>query len=298
MSRKDISAADYYVRLSGIVSSHFHDKTILVVGIGAGSDLAVKLARLGPKELRLVDPDRVEVSNLCRTFYTKDDLGDLKVEALARHIRRANPFVRVTTYGEDITTLGRDRLPTLVAGVDLIIAGTDELKAQAYLNRLSLMFQMPAVFIGVHERARGGVIVWTIPGSTPCYRCVAAQRFRSGENGGGAPDLHATAGSLLDVCFVDVIAGKIAVSLLERGEDSEFGQFGGRLSTSRTQIIVRTHPEYVWNNGVNIFDVILSDLPTAPKAYAEELRQSAFFALDTLWLPTARDPHCPDCAAL
>jgi hypothetical protein len=39
---------------------------------------------------------------------------------------------------------------------------------------------------------------------------------------------------------------------------------------------------------------VLSDLPTTPKRYADEL-QSLLCAPDTLWLPTRFRSGCPDC---
>jgi hypothetical protein len=63
--------------------------------------------------------------------------------------------------------------------------------------------------------------------------------------------------------------------------------------SGRNEIIVRTTPDYEY--GGILWDAILSDLPTEPKPFAQELQQEAFFAMDTLWLKTEYLAGCPDC---
>jgi sulfur carrier protein ThiS adenylyltransferase len=56
-----------------------------IAGVGGiGSNVAVNLVRSGIASLKIVDFDRVEPSNLNRQFYFHDQIGRLKVEALAR----------------------------------------------------------------------------------------------------------------------------------------------------------------------------------------------------------------------
>lgn len=289
-----LSQERYAARLAGVVSSRFSNRHVLVVGCGAGSDGVLKLARLGLGSLTLVDLDVVEPENLCRTAYTVDDLGCRKVAALAAHVEAANPFVRVRAVHGDVCALGDDAVRELLARVDLIVAGTDFFPAQALLNTWSQRYRIPAVFIGVHARARGGVVIWSIPGETPCYRCVASRRYaefaREGERAVTLPGEH---GSLLDVAMIDAIALKIAAAVLERGEQSEFASFFSFLD-GRNQVVVRTHPAYQWGE-LDLFDLVLADLPTAPKDYRAELQREAFLACDSLWLRTEARPDCPDC---
>jgi len=95
------------------------------------------------------------------------------------------------------------------------------------------------------------------------------------------------------VAVIDAFALKIAVAVLERGEASEFGSFFDCMS-GRNQVVVRTHPAYRWGD-VDIFDLVLSDLPTAPKDYRAELEREAFLTCDSLWLRTDFGADCPDC---
>lgn len=287
----------YFARLEGVVSPSFHRRHILQVGCGAGSASALKLARLGPERLTLADRDVVEVENLCRTAFTTADLGKPKAEALAEHVMLANPFVEVWSLHRDITSLSPDEEATLLEGVDLIIAGTDSFAAQAYLNELAQRYAIPAVFVGIHAWARGGVVTWVVPGETPCYRCIARSRYEAVELGRTAElDLPGALGSAIDVAFIDAVALKLCLTLLERGQDSDAGRFLAA-AHGRNQVVVRMDPSYRWGD-VDLFELVLSDLPTSPRDFRAELKREVYLALDTLWLESDFLPGCPDCALL
>ena len=293
MRKSFIDPRDYYSRLQGLVSPALHTKRVLAAGCGAGSYMLEKLARVGLGEVRLADFDRVHPANLCRTTYDVDDIGDLKVAALARHIESANPFVRVESFPVDICSLTADVQRDLLEDVDLVIAGTDHFPAQALINKWSQQWSIPAVFVGIHEKAQGGRIIWTLPGQTPCYRCLAWQRYEHFASGGpAATDLSMMHGVLVDIQFIDMVALKVCLAILERGQDSAMGLFFERMNY-RNEIIVRTSPEYAY--GAVLWQAILGDLPKEPKPYAREIEEQALFAMDTVWLKTEYFPECPDC---
>jgi len=290
-------ASAYDARLDGVVSAGFHTKTILVVGAGAGSYMAEKLARLRPRKIKICDFDIVEVENLSRTAYTMADAlaARPKALALARRIEEVNPLVEVKSYVASITGMSERELDELFEDVDLVIGGTDRLTAQDMINRQAVARGKPAVFIGIHAGAQGGRVIWTLPGETPCYRCVAKDRFEVAENGRGEDvDLPAARGSLLDCQFIDMLAAKVAVAMLECGRDSMMGRFFKAMA-GRNDIVVRCDPDPAyWGN--QFMDALLSDLPTRPKDYARELKDAAFLTMDSLWLKGEYDPDCPVCS--
>lgn len=284
----------YVRRLDGVISPAFRDKTIAVIGNGAGSYMVEKVSRLSPAELRLCDFDVVEVSNLSRTAYSVDDVGKPKVYALSRRIKAVNPHVRVIPWAADVTALAPSELDTLVHGADVVVGGTDVHEAQARINEVAVALGIPAVFIGIHARARGARIIWTVPGETGCYRCVARERFEMEDSERGETDLVAAAGSVIDIQFIDMVATKILAAILERGQASEYGRFYERMR-GRNDVVVRCHPDYEWATG--LWDAILGDLPRDPKPFANELREEVLLAMDSVWLRGSRDPACPVCSS-
>ena len=69
-----------------------------IAGVGGiGSNVAVHLVRAGCTSLKLVDFDRVELSNLNRQFYFADQVGGYKVEMLRDNLTRIVPEVVLET---------------------------------------------------------------------------------------------------------------------------------------------------------------------------------------------------------
>jgi sulfur carrier protein ThiS adenylyltransferase len=101
-------------------------KNIQKIGIagvgGIGSNVAVNLVRSGLENLKIVDFDRVEASNLNRQFYFFDQIGRLKVEALAENLRRIRPEVRIETV---VARIDQANCRMIFADCDLIVEGFD-----------------------------------------------------------------------------------------------------------------------------------------------------------------------------
>lgn len=70
---------------------------IHIIGCGAvGSNLANLLVRFGLKNIILWDMDTVDPHNIVNQFYDSTDIGKLKTEALACHLKKINPELEDT----------------------------------------------------------------------------------------------------------------------------------------------------------------------------------------------------------
>lgn len=73
--------------------------TIGIAGAGGlGSNCAASLVRSGVRHLIIADFDRVSEGNLDRQFFFFDQIGQLKVNALAENLRRINPVLEIETH--------------------------------------------------------------------------------------------------------------------------------------------------------------------------------------------------------
>lgn len=90
---------------------------------GLGSAVAIALARTGIGRLLLADFDVVEPSNLNRQQFFVDQIGRLKVEALAENLARINPYVQIETR---LMRLTRRNIPEVFAGCDVIAECFDD----------------------------------------------------------------------------------------------------------------------------------------------------------------------------
>jgi sulfur carrier protein ThiS adenylyltransferase len=117
-------------------------RTVGIAGCGGlGSNCAVALARIGISKLILVDFDRVELSNLNRQYYFRDQLGQPKVNALFENIQRIDPTVVMETHFERLTP---DNIPTLFSLCDVVVEAFDRADQKMMLIE-TMMERMPDV---------------------------------------------------------------------------------------------------------------------------------------------------------
>ena len=119
---------------------------IAIIGVGGlGAPVAEGLARLGVGELRLVEPDTYEVSNLNRqTGAYLDTLGRNKAEVMAEFVRRINPGIKLTVK---TTKLFGEELRELISGCDVVIDGIDyfNIDEELELHRIAKELKIPIV---------------------------------------------------------------------------------------------------------------------------------------------------------
>jgi len=144
---------------------------VLVLGCGAlGSHLASLLARAGVGSLRLVDRDRVELSNLHRqTLFDEEDVAAAmpKAEAAARHLRRIDSALELEPRVLDATPA---TIEPLLDGVTLALDGSDNLETRYLLNDACLRRRLPWIYGGVVGTS--GMVFVVRPGEGPCLRCL------------------------------------------------------------------------------------------------------------------------------
>ena len=143
----------------------------LICGCGAlGSVLANTLARAGVGHLRIVDRDFLELNNLQRqVLYDEDDVAS----GLPKSIAAANRLARINseiTIEPIVADVDHSNIADLVAGMDILLDGTDNFETRYLLNDAALKFNIPWVFGGCIGAE--GQTMTVIPGKTPCFRCL------------------------------------------------------------------------------------------------------------------------------
>jgi len=142
---------------------------ILIVGVGGlGVPALWALARAGARQLTLVDPDPVELSNLARqVVYRSRDIGTPKVEAAARWLGDRFPGVSVERHA---VALDESNAARLIGAHDFVIDATDSPAAKFLINDTCIAARTPFVYGGVVGMT--GQAMTVIPGETACIRCV------------------------------------------------------------------------------------------------------------------------------
>lgn len=160
---------------------------VFVAGAGGlGSAAATYLAAAGVGLIRVVDHDRVELSNLNRQILHRDeDIGQDKVVSATKRLKKINPDVKIEAIAETITEAN---ISQLLAGCDLIVDAMDNLPTRYLLNKTAIEKRLP-FFHGAVNGFEGRAMT-IIPGRTACLRCV----YRGAVVEGSFPVLGVTPG--------------------------------------------------------------------------------------------------------
>ena len=94
-----------------------------IAGIGGiGSNVAKMLVQSGIMNLKIVDFDHVEASNLNRQFYFISQVGKLKVDMLEHNLRKINPNVQIAKEIEKVT---KKNVNSLFSECEIVVEGFD-----------------------------------------------------------------------------------------------------------------------------------------------------------------------------
>ncbi len=143
-------------------------KVVIAGSGGLGCAVAIYLAAAGVGVIRIVDHDRVELSNLNRqVLHWDEDIGRDKVTSATEKLKKLNGRVKIEAIKETITKANVSRL---VAGFDLIVDAMDNLPTRYLLNKAALEVGIPFVHGAVYGFE--GRAMTIIPSKTACLRCV------------------------------------------------------------------------------------------------------------------------------
>ena len=144
---------------------------LAIVGCGAtGSALASLLARAGVGTIRLIDRDYVEPSNLQRqSLFDEADAAESlpKAIAAARKIAAFNSEIVVEPQVADLTP---ENIVALLAGMQLILDGTDNFETRYLLNDFAVKDSLPWIYTAAVGSY--GVTLNVLPGKTACLACM------------------------------------------------------------------------------------------------------------------------------
>lgn len=164
------------------------ESTAAVIGCGGlGAPVLTSLALAGVGKLRLIDHDRIGLSNLNRQFlYEESELDKEKCERAADFLRRRNSGIVLETVCERLTEENAGRL---LSGADVIVDCVDRVETRRHAGRAARRLSVPLVEGGVHGFY--GFVLSVLPGKSACLECVTAQEA---EERGPVPAVGAVAG--------------------------------------------------------------------------------------------------------
>ncbi len=143
----------------------------LLVGCGAlGGHIAQSLVRAGIGELRLVDRDTVEETNLPRQVLFTEVQARLALPKALASVESLAPIGARTVLVPRVAHLDARLLDELGEGVDLVLDGTDNLETRYLLNDWCVARGVPWVYGGVVGAS--GLVLPVRPGTGACLACA------------------------------------------------------------------------------------------------------------------------------
>lgn len=162
------------VEESGItLNNKLQHRRVVIPGVGGtGGWIALLCARIGIRNIAVIDCDEVELSNLHRqVLYDRDDIGTAKVDACVARLSGIDDDITFSAHNLLITQ--PEDIARIIEGADLVFnafppfdenfAVASAAVAEAALRANVPCLQMPAAHC---------IGPLTIPGRTACQRCA------------------------------------------------------------------------------------------------------------------------------
>lgn len=222
--------------------SPLREKSVLLVGLGSlGSPLAIQLAKAGMKVIHMVDDDFLQMGNSVRWALGSRYAGLLKVVAMGFHIKNEYPYTKAVGHAFRIGAAfpqnpDAKTLESLCEEVDLVVDATANFSVSYYLSDLCKYKETPYLWLTTTHGCQGGIVGRVIPGvDQGCWHCFQrslgdgriSQPKDSGRDdiqpGGCSQSTFIGAG--IDSDEVSLMAARLAVATLCRGEQNAYGDF-------------------------------------------------------------------------
>ena len=142
---------------------------VLIIGMGGlGCPAAEYLTRAGVGNLGIIDPDKVELSNIHRqSLYDINDIKKFKVIVTKKKLEKINPKIRISSYQKKLDKINCNKI---MKNYDYIIDGSDNFKTKFLVNDYCKKF-IKFLVTGAISKFDGHIFSFDFKNKkTPCIR--------------------------------------------------------------------------------------------------------------------------------
>ena len=164
---------DRLKRIGGWDQTRLASARVMVVGAGAlGNEILKNLALVGVGHILIVDPDRIDTTNLTRSpLFRPRDVGCYKAVTAAEEVKEIWPEGEVQYV---IGRVGSDVGWGVFQRMQVVIGGVDNRRARLDISRTCWKVGVPYVDAGLDKLDGSAVLFY--PGMGPCYECTLQSR--------------------------------------------------------------------------------------------------------------------------
>ncbi len=144
---------------------------VVIVGAGGlGCPAALYLAASGVGKLTIIDPDKIELSNLQRQIiYKTNHIKRTKAQTAANQLQALNPEIQVDALEKTVEGCEFD---TLIKSAAMVLDCTDNASSRYFINQ-ACFNQQTALISGAAIRGEGQLMVFDFTNqAAPCYQCI------------------------------------------------------------------------------------------------------------------------------
>lgn len=198
----DESITDRQEKVSGFNQSVMNSLRIVQIGAGGlGGEISHGLVRKGLGYLKIFDGDSVELSNLSRQFFYRQDLGKNKAICLGKNlVKEGIKGTQITAYPFMFQKAVEEKIDL---SCDVAICAPDNDDARLFVAEYFYK-KVPVVFVGLDRAASTGYVFIQKPKSA-CFGCAFPQSIRNKRE--GCPN----AAAIIDL--VKIIAGNVLFAI-------------------------------------------------------------------------------------
>ncbi len=137
--------------------------SVVIIGAGGlGSNFANHFVRAGFKKVRIIDKDKVEISNLQRQWlYDEEDVGTYKAEAAAQKLSKVNSTIEIEAV---VSEFNASNAKELIEGFDIVMDATDNFKTRYIIDEICFELKTPWIFTGILDAKAQTMAI--VPGVT------------------------------------------------------------------------------------------------------------------------------------
>ncbi|MGK5544093.1 ThiF family adenylyltransferase [Streptomyces sp. URMC 127] len=157
------------------MQSRLRDCRVSLLGLGGlGSHLLLDMAALGIGNVRAVEFDRVELSNLNRQIlYRESDIGRPKLERAVERVQEFNSRITIEAVERKLSSV--QDVVEAISGTDVVICVADRPKVEivSWVNEACVRTGIPLTTGGLDTQR--AVYYTIVPGETGCVQCWRRQ---------------------------------------------------------------------------------------------------------------------------
>jgi adenylyltransferase/sulfurtransferase len=122
--------------------------SVVIIGAGGlGSNFANHFVRAGFKKVRIIDKDKVEISNLQRQWlYDEENVGTYKAETAAQKLSKVNSTIEIEAV---VSEFNASNAKELIEGFDIVMDATDNFKTRYIIDEICFELKTPWIFTGI-----------------------------------------------------------------------------------------------------------------------------------------------------